>query len=58
MLSFWYAFLDAPDDADTTVAMKAERTAIALTQPNASPWSSANKPCTPGVVPRTSTPTS
>jgi transcriptional regulator with XRE-family HTH domain len=31
MLTFWYAFLDAPDDADATVAMKAERTAIALT---------------------------
>jgi transcriptional regulator with XRE-family HTH domain len=31
MLAFWYAFLDAPDDADATVAMKAERTAIALT---------------------------
>ena len=31
MLSFWYRFLDAPDDADATVAMKAERTAIALT---------------------------
>lgn len=30
MLTFWYAFLDAPDDADATVAMKAERTAIAL----------------------------
>jgi hypothetical protein len=31
MLRFWYVFLDAPDDADATVAMKAERTAIALT---------------------------
>ena len=31
MLRFWYAFLNAPDDADATVAMKAERTAIALT---------------------------
>ena len=31
MLSFWYEFLDAPDDADATVAMKTERTAIALT---------------------------
>jgi transcriptional regulator with XRE-family HTH domain len=31
MLDFWYDFLDAPDDADATVAMKAERTAIALT---------------------------
>jgi transcriptional regulator with XRE-family HTH domain len=31
MLTFWYAFLDAPDDMDATVAMKAERTAIALT---------------------------
>jgi transcriptional regulator with XRE-family HTH domain len=30
MLAFWYPFLDAPDDADATVAMKAERTAIAL----------------------------
>lgn len=30
MLSFWYQFLNAPDDADATVAMKAERTAIAL----------------------------
>ena len=31
MLRFWYAFLDAPDNTDDTVAMKAERTAIALT---------------------------
>jgi hypothetical protein len=30
MLSFWYAFLDAPDDTDATVATKAERTAVAL----------------------------
>ncbi|SEG94741.1 Helix-turn-helix domain-containing protein [Actinacidiphila yanglinensis] len=30
MLAFWYAFLDAPDDTDETVAMKAERTAAAL----------------------------
>ncbi len=30
MLTFWYAFLDAPDDADATIAMKTERTAIAL----------------------------
>jgi transcriptional regulator with XRE-family HTH domain len=30
MLAFWYTFLDAPDDADATVAMKTERTAIAL----------------------------
>ena len=30
MLTFWYEFLDAPDDTDATVAMKAERTAIAL----------------------------
>lgn len=30
MLSFWYTFLNAPDDADATVAMKAERTAAAL----------------------------
>jgi transcriptional regulator with XRE-family HTH domain len=31
MLSFWYAFLDAPDDMDATVAAKVERTAVALT---------------------------
>lgn len=31
-LPFWYAFLDAPEDADAVVAMKAERTAVALTQ--------------------------
>jgi transcriptional regulator with XRE-family HTH domain len=30
MLAFWYKFLDAPDDADATVAMKAELTAVAL----------------------------
>jgi len=30
MLAFWYAFLDAPDDTEATVAMKAERSAIAL----------------------------
>lgn len=30
MLSFWYTFLNAPDDADATVSMKTERTAIAL----------------------------
>lgn len=30
MLTFWYEFLDAPDDADATVAMKAGRTALAL----------------------------
>jgi transcriptional regulator with XRE-family HTH domain len=30
MLTFWYTFLGAPDDADATVAMKTERTAIAL----------------------------
>ena len=30
MLTFWYAFLDAPDDMDATVALKAERTAVAL----------------------------
>ncbi|WEH31951.1 helix-turn-helix transcriptional regulator [Streptomyces sp. AM 4-1-1] len=30
MLAFWYTFLDAPDDADATVAMKQERTAAAL----------------------------
>lgn len=30
MLAFWYEFLDAPDDTDATVAMKTERTAIAL----------------------------
>lgn len=32
MLGFWYSFLDAPDDADATVAFKAERTRIALNQ--------------------------
>ncbi len=31
MLSFWYAFLDTPPDADATVAMRAELTAAALT---------------------------
>ena len=30
MLDFWYAYLDAPSDTDATVAMKAERTAVAL----------------------------
>lgn len=30
MLVFWYSFLNAPDDTDATVAMKAERTAIAM----------------------------
>ncbi|MFE4828878.1 helix-turn-helix domain-containing protein [Streptomyces sp. NPDC056672] len=30
MLAVWYTFLNAPDDADATVAMKAERTAIAF----------------------------
>jgi transcriptional regulator with XRE-family HTH domain len=30
MLAFWYKFLDAPDDTEATVAMKAERTAVAL----------------------------
>ncbi|GAB1642267.1 helix-turn-helix domain-containing protein [Krasilnikovia sp. MM14-A1259] len=30
MLSFWYAFLDAPDDTEATIAMRAERTASAL----------------------------
>lgn len=30
MLAFWYAFLGAPNDADATVTMKAERTAVAL----------------------------
>lgn len=30
MLAFWYAYLDAPDDTDATVTMKAERTAAAL----------------------------
>jgi hypothetical protein len=30
MLTFWYALLDAPDDTDATVSMKAERTAVAL----------------------------
>jgi hypothetical protein len=28
--AYWYGFLGAPDDTDATVAMKAERTAIAL----------------------------
>jgi len=31
MLSFWYQFLNAPADADATVAMKIERASIALT---------------------------
>ena len=30
MLTFWYEFLDAPDDMDATVAAKAERTGVAL----------------------------
>lgn len=30
MLTFWYAFLNAPDDTDATVTTKAERTATAL----------------------------
>ena len=30
MLAYWYDFLDAPDDTDATVTMKAERTANAL----------------------------
>jgi Domain of unknown function (DUF5753)/Helix-turn-helix domain len=30
MLAYWYDFLGAPDDADATVARKAERTAAAL----------------------------
>jgi transcriptional regulator with XRE-family HTH domain len=30
MLAFWYGFLDAPDDSEAVVAMKAERTATAL----------------------------
>lgn len=30
MLPFWYAFLEAPDDTEATVAFKAERTAVAL----------------------------
>lgn len=30
VLSFWYPFLDAPDDADATVALRRERTAAAL----------------------------
>lgn len=30
MLAFWYTFLNAPDDTEATIAMKAERTAIAL----------------------------
>lgn len=29
-LTFWYEFLDSPDDTDATVAFKAERTAVAL----------------------------
>ena len=29
-LSFWYEFLDAPDDADAVVAQRLERTAVAL----------------------------
>lgn len=31
MLAFWYEYLNAPDDTEATVAMKTERTAIALT---------------------------
>jgi transcriptional regulator with XRE-family HTH domain len=31
MLTFWYAFLDAPDDTDATIAARTERAAIALT---------------------------
>ncbi|GAA4924288.1 helix-turn-helix domain-containing protein [Actinoplanes utahensis] len=31
MLRWWYDFLDSPDDSDETVAMKADRTAVALT---------------------------
>jgi hypothetical protein len=31
LLTFGYEFLEAPDDADARLAMKAERTAIALT---------------------------
>jgi transcriptional regulator with XRE-family HTH domain len=31
MLAFWYPFLDAPDDTEATLAMKAERTATAFT---------------------------
>lgn len=30
VLSFWYPFLDAPDDTDAVVAMRAERTAATL----------------------------
>lgn len=30
MLGFWYDFLDSPDDTDATLAMRAQRTAIAL----------------------------
>ncbi len=30
MLAFWYEFLAAPDDTDATVAVKAERAAVAL----------------------------
>jgi len=29
-LAFWYAFLDAPNDADTVVALRSERTAATL----------------------------
>ena len=31
VLAFWYAFLDAPDDADAVVAQRLERTTVALT---------------------------
>ena len=30
MLAYWHQYLDAPDDTDATIAMRAERTAIAL----------------------------
>ncbi len=30
MLTYWYQFLNAPDDADATIAMRTQRTAIAL----------------------------
>ena len=38
MLAYWYGFLGAPDDTDATVAMKAERTAIALNPAKRTPW--------------------
>jgi hypothetical protein len=58
MLAFLYAFLDAPDNVDATVAMKAEPTAIALSPAKRMPWSSANRPCTPDAATRRNTPSS